>query len=258
MGGLGNQLFIIFSTINESIINNKKFEIYIPPNVNTSLDKIVRTSDYEIKEILFKIKDKITETKPDHKYNIILSGYMQKQYGNNFEKICYITGIRDYQYIIKKKHDYLFNDKQINVSIHFRQGDYVTANKIDNRFYLLSYNYYSNCVNKLLQKFPKINIQFLIFFEKEEDNINNIIFDLKNNYNIKYKVIDSSYSTSEQLILQSLCNHNIIANSTFSLWSAYLNNNIDKTVFFPPKRGFKNFISICKQLNFEPVNDEKE
>lgn len=258
MGGIGNQLFIIFSTINESLINNKDFEIYAPNNTNTSIDNVVRTINSEINTILPKLKDKITNTRPNKENNIILGGYMQKHYGNNFETICDITGIRLYQDIVKKKYEDLFNDSYITVSMHFRYGDYLTASKRDSRFYLLSYYYYSNCINELIKRVPKDNMRFLIFFEKEEKVINEIISNLKNIYNINYNIIDNNYSTSEHLILQSLCNHNIIANSTFSLWSAYLNNNNDKIVLYPEKKGFNNFISICRQLNFNPVNESKK
>ena len=53
------------------------------------------------------------------------------------------------------------------------------------------------------------------------------IFDLKNKHFIEG---DADY---ENLYLMSMCNHNIIANSSFSWWGAWMNKNENKKIISP-------------------------
>ena len=52
---------------------------------------------------------------------------------------------------------------------------------------------------------------------------------------IKFIKVSSDLQDWEQMLLMSVCQHNIIANSTFCLWSAYMNKNVNKIVCYPEK-----------------------
>ena len=46
-------------------------------------------------------------------------------------------------------------------------------------------------------------------------------------------ICDYNIEDYEQMLLMSLCQHNIIANSSFSWWGGYFNNNLEKNVCYP-------------------------
>ena len=93
----------------------------------------------------------------------------------------------------------------------------------------------------------KPKIQNCIFFGEEIDYnyIKTIINKLKNYFpNKTFINIDFRIPDWQQLLIMSCCTHNIIANSTFSWWGAYFNNNKNKRVYYP-NNWFKNNINIA-------------
>jgi hypothetical protein len=105
------------------------------------------------------------------------------------------------------------------VSLHVRRGDYVN---LPNFHPLCSLYYYEQA----MKLFP--NKTFLVFSDdipwcKQNLKGENFIF------------MGNDLEDYEELYAMSLCSDNIIANSTFSWWSAYLNENLQKKVIAPDK-----------------------
>ena len=115
--------------------------------------------------------------------------------------------------------------------MHFRFGDY---KKYPNIYTLLTATYYKNALNNILKDGLK-ELKVLYFCENDSINeVNEIIVSLKNDFpQITFIRADPQLEDWEQMLLMSLCQYNIIANSTFSWWGAYLNTNPEKIVCYP-------------------------
>lgn len=118
-----------------------------------------------------------------------------------------------------------------SVSLHVRRNDFVNISKIATVHGLCSMKYYKSAIKYISDRVKEPHI--FIFSDDPIWVKNNLNLDCPCDF-IDHNRGAESYN---DMRLMSLCKHNIIANSSFSWWGAWLNPNPDKIVI-APKRWF--------------------
>jgi len=153
--------------------------------------------------------------------DVYLHGYWASEnyFIDNFKQVREQLNLKNE--LIAKIDQNIINDIKHNncVSVHIRRGDYLT----NNFFHNLELDYYHRAIRYLKSI---VNNPFFVFFS---DDINWVKEYFKN----ENSIFVENQKDYEDLYLMSLCKHNIIANSTFSWWGAYLNKKVDKIVIAP-------------------------
>ena len=232
-GGLGNYLFQIAAMY--SLSDNVGFDIQnatqVHSNVKKYLPNIFRKINTNIKELQYRYDEPSFTYQPlPTNDGILFNGYFQSEKYLDREKILNLYSIDEdsFNYINSKYSNILPN----SVSVHVRRGNYLTRQDRhpvqDIKYYDTSLTKFLECKNILVFsddiKWCKENFigSKFIFIEGEEDYID--------------------------LWLMSLCEHNIIANSSFSWWGAWLNQNPNKKVIAP-----KIWFGPNKKLNTKDI-----
>ena len=109
-----------------------------------------------------------------------------------------------------------------SVSVHVRRTDYLAAG-----YSMCPPEYYERAMSYIRSVFP--DVQFFVFSDDSEWAIRR----WKEFDDIEFVTVNSELLCHEDLRLMAACRGNIIANSTFSWWGAWLNNRPDKVVIAP-------------------------
>ncbi len=245
MGGLGNQLFQIAFCIAYSIRNKKPFFFKYSDTLDigvvrpTYWNNFLKSLKPFTKENIYNL-NRITEYQfdyieyPPNLDNIEFFGYFQsyKYFDDQFTNILKFMKIDTFKNKIKNDFNHILDNNTI--SLHIRLGDYKFKQDCHP---VMPVGYYINSLKYILNSNSEYsNSKVVIFFELDDFSIveKEYLNVLKNNFtNLDFVLIDSKLSDWEQLLFMSCCKNNIIANSSFSWWGAYFNDNINKIVCYP-------------------------
>lgn len=171
--------------------------------------------------------------------NVLLEGFWQHySYYENLpaEILNEITLKKQYQdnenHFLKK-----IDIDNSSVAVHIRRGDYLSDINNLNFFGVIALDYYQNAIKYMVARIE--DPTFYIF----SDDLNWAKDHLKINVPMVFVDIDNGTKEFLELEAMSRCRHNIIANSSFSWWGAFLNKNFNKIVIGP-----KHWV-VDKQLN---------
>lgn len=118
-------------------------------------------------------------------------------------------------------------EQNTSVSIHIRRGDYSNSNS---NLPILDISYYKKAIEHIASQINKP--YFFIFSDGIDWVKENLDLSKFNHQFIDWNKNENSYIDMQ---LMSMCKHNIIANSSFSWWAAWLNANPNKLVIAPDK-----------------------
>jgi hypothetical protein len=263
IGGLGNQMFQYAIGRHLSVINSSKLyldisDYHLYPDRHYALDCFALRSEIATHQILEDFrqyphnlptlqrlwqynllgKRNLTIKEPHfhfagnvirhYKANVYLDGYWQtEKYFNQIE-----SQIReDFRFAQPLSHQNEAVAKKIlnseSVSVHVRRGDYV-SNNVTNQFHgVCDPEYYQKAIDLITSK---IDHPTFFLFSDDTDWV-------ANNVTINHPCVLIRHNTGREsyndMRLMSLCKHNVIANSSFSWWGAWLNENINKLVVAP-------------------------
>lgn len=274
-GGLGNQMFqyafgyaMEKETGVETFFDMSFFEKKYarPYELGVFSLKVNQVEDYWLKlklKAMWKLRKKLKKRKFFELTFFPEPHFHYYKYAFQIRPNTYIEGFFQSEKYFKKYEDDLhnafkfktrpskFNQYMIeqmsesnSVSVHIRRGDYVQKKRYQDLYATCSLDYYKRGVEHIANKYP--NPRLYVF----SDDIQWV----KANWNLPYETVFVNHNTADQnfedIRLMSNCKHNIIANSSFSWWGAWLNKNPQKIVI-APKKWFND-----KRINQEDVIPE--
>lgn len=205
------------------VLNDRSYLELLPTKIYKQIIPYYKRN-YIIEKDLFFDKNIFKARK-----NVILEGYWPNE--NYFKSI---ESIIRREFTLRSEsvtNEYLNlkNDISVknSVSIHIRRTDYLN-NKNGNfdLFGICDVEYYDRAIEYVVRR---INDPFFFVFS---DDVNWV----KENFALSfpnYLVSGRCFNDVEEMLLMSFCKYNILANSTYSWWAAWLNVNPNKQVFAP-------------------------
>lgn len=265
VGGLGNQLFQIFTTIAYALEHNCPFIFLNQFQLNTgSNGETIRYSYWTtfLSALRVFLRENISGfelyKEPEFTYNklsldninnnnIVLLGYFQsykyfEKYKETISRLIKIPTLK-VDLLVRLKSQNIISNINLNntISMHFRLGDYKL---LPDQYVILPLSYYRNALATIINNTTNTtnntsntnnnNKKTVLYFceQSELTEVNNMISILKNEFNSNLEFVtiaNKQLLDWEEMLLMSCCQYNIIANSSFSWWGAYLNSNNTNT-----------------------------
>ena len=272
-GGLGNQFFMYAAAY--TVAKNNSYDLLIDKSFYAS-DILYKTCGYDLDKIVPNLKeiklpfycDFLSLASPKYIQYIgrVIKGVHFKFQKKYIEKkhFCYDSSINNvapntrlcgcyqsYKYFTSYSNEIIAmfsklplssprlqvaakitNPNITSVSIHYRDYTDLKASmkNFANYIGMLKKDYYKQAIEIINKKYK--NAKFYVFSNK----ISTARKVLQKIDNLEF--IEYTYdNTWEDMKLMSLCDHNIIANSSYSWWAAYLNTNNNKTIIAPKSWG---------------------
>lgn len=272
-GGLGNQLFqysfgqflhkntgmevfYYFDTVNNSRSFTNRDNELSKFNLDFAIADQEACSKYKIKNgLLGRFKRKITQLLP-----FISDTYVVQQgphdYPSKFQDAYYDGYWQIYEYpetikeklqthlqlsaeqLIKFKELINHFESENSVAIHIRRGDYITIPANAKIFNVCDKKYYDDAIAIVNSRVD--DAKYYIFTQDMD-------WAKKNFVGTDFVFVEGN-SAIEDMLLMAKCKHNIIANSTFSWWSAFLNKN-PKKLIIAPKNWYRNNFKTQNFIN---------
>ena len=253
-GGLGNQMFIyaLYISMKQKGINARidlSDMIHYHVHHGYEMHRV-----FKLPQVEFKMNQKLKKTVEflffktiiERKQHGSLVPYFGKQrwpfvyYKGFYQNERYFSQCKD---LIRKA--FTFDLTQANnqsiemvntidndphaVSIHVRRGDYLLPQHFKHTGCICTIAYYQRAIDYMLMQ--DSNARFYVF----SDGMEWVEQNLRLPSNSVYIDWNKGSDSWQDMMLMSHCKNNIICNSTFSWWGAWLNDNPNKLVVCPDK-----------------------